>query len=118
MVKLVFVYNADSGFFNLLKDVLHKLLSPNTYPCSLCDLTYGILGEKRRWIQYRKNLSIPQEYLHRDEFQMQYNCSDSKFPAVYRLTYEGLILVLSRDQIDACDDIRALEVKVRELASG
>ena len=72
---LVFVYNADSGVLNLMKDIAHKLLSPATYPCSLCDLTYSALGERKSWIRFRKSLSVSQEYLHIDEFVSQYRGS-------------------------------------------
>ncbi len=41
---LVFVYNANSGLLNALLDMGHKVVSPRTYPCSLCALTYGSLG--------------------------------------------------------------------------
>jgi hypothetical protein len=35
-MELIFVYNADSGILNLLKDAVHKLLKAETYPCSPC----------------------------------------------------------------------------------
>ena len=41
--SLILVYNADSGFFNALADSAHKLLSPSTYDCRLCALTYGAI---------------------------------------------------------------------------
>jgi len=44
MSKLIFVYNADSGLLNAMKDWAHKIVSPETYPCSLCALTYNNLG--------------------------------------------------------------------------
>ena len=46
---LLFVYNADSGKLNALKDAIHKVVKPSTYPCSLCTVTYGNLGMKRTW---------------------------------------------------------------------
>jgi hypothetical protein len=47
--KLIFVYNADSGILNAIKDLIHKNVSPETYPCSLCAVTYDNLGMKREW---------------------------------------------------------------------
>ena len=46
--SLLFVYNADSGFFNTLADIGHKLFSPATYPCQLCAIT-GVLAEGGSW---------------------------------------------------------------------
>ena len=45
---LVFVYNADSGFFEALKDGVTKFASPSTYPCRLCALTYGLATMRPR----------------------------------------------------------------------
>ena len=33
--SIVFVYNADSGLFNMVTDTAHKMLSPDTYECNL-----------------------------------------------------------------------------------
>jgi hypothetical protein len=40
MQELLFVYNADAGLVTGLLDTLHKVLSPSTYSCSLCAITY------------------------------------------------------------------------------
>lgn len=39
-MELLFVYNADSSLFAQAKDYLHKTVSPDTYQCRLCQLTY------------------------------------------------------------------------------
>ena len=44
---LIFVYNANGGFFNGFSDYIHKLVSPKTYECSLCAITYDNLGMKK-----------------------------------------------------------------------
>jgi len=130
---LVFVYNADSGMLNLVKDIAHKLLSPSTYPCSLCDLTYSAFGEKKSWIRFRKALPVSQEYLHIDEFISQYRRAIEAFrsgsgqagviqyPAIFRLdenegTGEGTLeLVATKQQLDACESQKALKSLVRSL---
>jgi hypothetical protein len=40
-MKLLFVYNADSGLFNSIAEAAHKIVSPQTYRCDLCRITYG-----------------------------------------------------------------------------
>ena len=50
--SLVFVYNADSGTFNTLKDILTRIVTPNNYSCRLCGLTYGAIGMKSKWRQF------------------------------------------------------------------
>jgi hypothetical protein len=72
-MQLIFVYNADSGILNLLKDAAHKMLRPQTYPCSLCALTYGAVSEKRRWREFRENDDRNMRFLHKDEFEAEFN---------------------------------------------
>ena len=70
--KLIFIYNADSGLGNLLLDGAHKILSPNTYECSLCSLTFGAFSEKSIWKKFREESKVEMEFLHKDEFKKQY----------------------------------------------
>lgn len=80
--KLIFVYNADSGLKNTLIDSAHKMFSPKSYPCKLCDLTYHALGEKKAWKRYRKNAKAEMKFLHADEFEKLYK---SKFRPAFQL---------------------------------
>ena len=54
--ELILVYNADSDLFSLIKDALHKILSPSTYQCNLCSLTFGMIGMRDEWKALRKQL--------------------------------------------------------------
>ena len=72
MEKLIFVYNADSGKWNAYLDMAHKIFSPKTYPCSLCDLTYGIFKIEPEWDDFVKNAPVPFTFLHKDEFHTQF----------------------------------------------
>ncbi len=83
--KLLFIYNADSGIRNALVDGAHKVLSPSTYNCSLCQLTHGGLSEKKVWKLFRKDMHARKtvlEFLHKDKFGKLYR---SKFG--YKFTY-------------------------------
>ncbi len=71
-MKLIFVYNADSGLINTLIDIGHKALSPQTYKCNLCDLTFGLFKEHKQWKQFRESSNTEMEFLHRDEFEQKY----------------------------------------------
>ena len=70
--KLIFVYNADSGVRNALLDSMHKVLSPSTYECNLCDITFGLFSEKVNWKEFRLQFPMEMEFLHRDEFSKGY----------------------------------------------
>ncbi len=47
---LLFVYNADSGFFNLAADIARKIFSPQTYDCNLCAITHDAFAMKNDWL--------------------------------------------------------------------
>ena len=92
--KILFVYNADSSIRNLLMDGAHKILSPSTYPCSLCDITFGNFTENRIWKKFRQQLEVNEtelEFLHKDEFAKTYR---SKFG--YKFTFP-IILTQGND---------------------
>ncbi len=70
MKKLIFVYNAKGGFWNGAMDSAHKILSPKTYDCQLCSVTFGTFGMKKEWGKYLdslKDVGIEIEFLHKDE---------------------------------------------------
>ncbi len=80
--KLVFVYNADSGVANVVKDFFHRIVSPDTYPCNLCAVTYSNFGMKASWKSFVENLDVPVVFLHKDEFHEEYEIERVEFPSV------------------------------------
>ena len=112
-IELILVYNADSGFFNIIKDALHKTVSPSTYQCNLCALTYGSVRMKDEWKTFIAKLEIPTEFLHRDEFLRRLKThphivKDVKFPSVF-LNKEGKIsLLITHDEINKCKTLTDL----------
>lgn len=80
-MKLVFVYNADSGFFSSVADSLHKTFSPQTYQCNLCALTYGSVSMKKEWKDFIESLKLETKFLHKDEFEKKFEYKTS-FPVI------------------------------------
>ena len=82
--RLIFVYNADSGFLNMLKDWTHKVVNPSTYNCQLCALTYGHTGERKKWRTFISTLPYNAVFLHRDELGKQYpSLKDTPLPCIF-----------------------------------
>ena len=112
--RLLFVYNADSGLGNALLDTAHKVLNPATYSCSLCQLTYGAIMEKKNWRSFRERSEIPMRFLHRDEFVKEY-FEEVAFPAIF-LEQEGLLrLCISAEELDTMDDEQELIRSIQDL---
>jgi hypothetical protein len=98
--ELVFVYNADSGPLQAVMDSLHKLISPSTYNCSLCALTYHSFGEKKQWKAFRSKIQVPMKFLHRDEFLEVYTHKDYKLPLVMSIVDGKSTLLLDKSELD------------------
>ena len=110
-MKLLFVYNADSGVANALLDSVHKVLSPSTYNCNLCDITFDIISEKKEWKQFREASSIEMIFLHKDVFLKQYRSKwlpKYEFPIILSEENDGLEIYITSEVINNLEDSKAL----------
>lgn len=107
--NLVFVYNADSGLFNTVTDIAHKILSPETYVCNLCELTHGTFKVREDWVKFLKTLNADCEFLHRDEFHARYSQADVALPAVFKKTSDGLEPWLEAEALRKCTSLNELQ---------
>lgn len=108
---LVFVYNADSGPLNALLDFGHKIVSPSTYPCSLCALTYGTFGMRREWREFTRSLGHPLEFLHADELRERYGPQQTALPAVF-MRGAKLEPLLTKADLDRFTSLNELQTAV------
>ena len=106
--SLLFVYNADTGLFSVVTDYAHKILSPKTYPCNLCAITYGSIGMNKKWEEFIANLSFPVEFLHRDEFVKHYDFKDTQLPAAFLKKGDTITMLITHDEINKCTTIEEL----------
>jgi len=109
MKSLIFVYNANSGIFNSISDTAHKIISPSTYQCNLCKITYGIVNEKDEWKSFISNLPYKTNFLHKKEFNKKYPNVKEKLPVIFENSKGKLRLVISSDEINKCKDINDLK---------
>ncbi|PIZ63013.1 hypothetical protein COY16_02980 [Candidatus Roizmanbacteria bacterium CG_4_10_14_0_2_um_filter_39_13] len=108
--ELVFVYNADSGIFSSIKDSIHKSISPKTYGCNLCGLTYGKLSMKDEWKTFIKGLTFKTEFLHKDEFKKKYpKYAMTFYPAVFKKEGAQLFPFISADEINKQKSLEELK---------
>ena len=109
--SLLFVYNADSGVLNGLKDLFIKTLTPEKYECQLCAVTYGFAGMKREWRGFLATLGTDAEFLHRDELATRHGLTGVALPAAFMLAAGQPQPWLSAEQMGACrslEDLMAL----------
>lgn len=112
-MKLLFVYNADSGLFNALTDIAHKLISPETYQCNLCNLTHGYFAARDEWIHFLQDLDAEIRFLHRDEYIKQYGQPDAELPAIFVESADGHLLWVDKKVINNLSSTDALMEMIR-----
>ena len=109
--ELIFIYNADSGLKNAILDGAHKVLSPATYDCKLCQLTHGAFQEKKAWRDFRERHKLPMKFFHKDEFIKQYASKFGykfSYPLILGATHAGLEVVISREELNELSETEAL----------
>ncbi|MBA2544077.1 MAG: hypothetical protein H0V17_30820 [Deltaproteobacteria bacterium] len=111
--ELVFVYDADSGTWSKLFDAAHKVISPATYSCSLCALTYGMVSMRREWAQFVRSLPHAVRFAYRDEIRREHAVAPP-LPALLERRDGAWITLLDKPQIAACKNVDELIARVRE----
>ena len=107
-MKLLFIYNANSGNLNALLHAGHKLFSPSTYTCSLCALTYGTFTEKTVWKSFRNKSNLDLDFYHKDEFEAKFPNIKMTYPTVLKLQNNELTVVINTEVLDEISTINAL----------
>ena len=115
MKKLLFVYNADSGKLSALGHSLHKLISPQTYDCSLCKVTHGFFGAKQEWTEFIDELDYAVQFYHKDEFLVDYpDSSVEDFPVLIQQCENNFTELLSRQEMKELSSLERLIECIRE----
>lgn len=106
---LIFIYNANGGIFSAMADAAHKLISPATYPCSLCAITYGAVSMRGEWKAYLKRLGHETRFYHRDDFARDWPGEAVTLPAIVEVTEGGtLSTVIAKEDLDTVQSVAQL----------
>ena len=114
--SLLFVYNADSGIFNTLSDIAHKILSPDTYECNLCAITHSHFSMRKPWADFLETLNVELEFLHRDELDKQYGKQDATLPAIFFKKEDNeLTVAITAEEINKHQTMDDLKVAITNV---
>lgn len=116
--KLIFVYNADSGLLNDIISVAHKTLSPKTYSCNLCRLTFGLYSMRKPWKEFIKALNVEVEFLHRDVMMQRYGMADIPLPAVLEQIDTDVSVWINADDMNQCRSLDDLIELIQQRLDG
>jgi len=106
-LELIFVYNGKSGVFNELIDFAHKIVSPETYDCNLCAISYGAFSMKKKWSIYIETLPFKSTFTYKDKFSKN-GYSNIKFPSVFIRSNEKLDEIISATEINGIKSLDQL----------
>lgn len=97
--ELVLVYDADSGFLAAVLDSVKKVFSVSG--CSLCDITHGVFGAKKKWVEFAGALAVPVRGFHRDDLSdpLRQLCQNA-LPCVLVRSGDHSHVLLDRDSIN------------------
>ncbi len=106
--RLVIAYNANTGLLAGASDYVHKLISPATYPCALCALTYGLVGMRRPWRDFLASTGLPVVFHHRPDFRAAFPACDWPLPLLAVAEDDALRLLVGAGEMASLPDLDAL----------
>ena len=105
--ELIFIYNAKSGFINELVDFAHKIISPETYDCNLCAITYGSFRMEKRWTDYIQSLPINSVFTYQDKLYDN-KLKNVKLPSIFLRNGTELKELISSVEINKLNELQQL----------
>ena len=109
MAELIFIYNAKSGVTNALFDWAHKIISPNTYDCNLCSITYNNLGKQKKWKNFLENINIESRFYYIDHLKdLPFVKNPSELPCIYLKVDKDIILIIDSYELNTFNKVDEL----------
>lgn len=110
--RLLIVYNAEAGLLAGLSDSINKLLKPDTYPCSLCALTHGVVRMDPAWKRFLARMPIDVRVYHRADFRGRYPDLELPLPAVLLERGREPEVLLGAAELAVVRDVETLAARI------
>ena len=105
--ELIFIYNAKSGLVNEFLDFSHKIVSPSTYNCNLCAISYGNFLMKKKWSNYISSLPVKSTFTYKDKVS-EYGYDNIELPSIIFQNDSRSEVIISNDKINNLKNIEQL----------
>ena len=105
--ELIFIYNAKSGLVNQFLDFSHKIVSPSTYNCNLCAISYGNFLMKKKWFNYISSLPVKSTFTYKDKVS-KYGYDNIELPSIIFRNDSRSGVIISNDKINNLKNIEQL----------
>tara|TARA_B100001029_G_C14810257_1_gene311932 strand:+ start:102 stop:512 length:411 start_codon:yes stop_codon:yes gene_type:complete len=107
--KLIFIYNASDDLISVSFDFIHKIVSPSTYQCSLCKITYGNVSMHNKWKEYIYNSNYDFEFLYKNNYlEYHKDLKIENFPVAYKYNGNSYDIFISKEEFDSYNDLDSL----------
>ena len=105
--ELIFIYNAKSGIVNEFLDFAHKIISPSTYNCNLCAISYGNFTMKKKWSDYINSLPVRSTFTYKDKVS-EYGYNNIELPSIIFRNGSKSKVIISSEEINKLKKIDQL----------
>ena len=105
--ELIFIYNAKSGLVNEFLDFAHKIVSPSTYNCNLCAISYGNFKMKKKWSDYISSLPVRSTFTYKDKVS-EYGYNNIELPSIIFRNGSKSKVIISSEEINKLKKIDQL----------
>ncbi|MEE9505278.1 MAG: hypothetical protein V3V90_09100, partial [Thermodesulfobacteriota bacterium] len=68
----------------------------------------GNMGMNKKWKEFIAHLTVPIEFLHRDEFLKRYELEDTQLPAAFIKRGESISRLITHSEINECSSVEDL----------
>jgi len=106
-IELIFIYNAKSGIVNEFLDFAHKIVSPSTYNCNLCAISYGNFTMKKKWSDYISSLPVRSTFTYKDKVS-EYGYNNIELPSIIFRNGSRSKVIISSEEINKLKKIDQL----------
>lgn len=97
-----------------MADIGHKIFSPDTYQCDLCQLTHGYFTERSEWREFIEQLDVECRFLHRDEFHQEFPEHSDTLPAIFIQEENQLRVCMDSEKLHHSDSLDKLISALKE----
>ena len=116
MTDLIFIYNAKSGIANAFIDWGHKIISPETYDCNLCSITYNNFGKEKKWSDFLKKINIQSRFYYIDHLKdLTFVNDDIKLPCIFIKQDNEFKLIIDSKELNTFVSVDQLITRLKDF---
>lgn len=101
---IYFIYNANNDFLSIISDFIHKEISPKSYPCELCSLSYGSFTKKDKWKEFLSELNYEYSFIYKNETHgLEFD--EKKLPMIIIKSNEETQILVTKEELKKCSNV-------------